>query len=118
MNDSVFDLENYISQEFARRIGAAEEESFLTGDGNKKPEGVFTKVTATDGALTTINDAKAINQVVQCSDSMLEILKDNMEAVIGEETEKNWIVLHPNLRCSRRRFLKQHVKKAIRRHCR
>lgn len=88
MNDSVFDLENYISQEFARRIGAAEEESFLTGDGNKKPEGVFTKVTATDGALTTINDAKAINQVVQCSDSMLEILKDNMEAVIGEETEK------------------------------
>ena len=45
MNDSVFDLENYISQEFARRIGAAEEESFLTGDGNKKPEGVFTKVT-------------------------------------------------------------------------
>lgn len=31
---------------------------------------------------------KAINQVVQCSDSMLEILKDNLEAVIGEETEK------------------------------
>lgn len=88
MNDSVFDLENYISQEFARRIGAAEEESFLTGDGNKKPEGVFTKVTATDGALTTINDAKAINQVVQCYDSMQEILKDNLEAVIGEETEK------------------------------
>lgn len=55
MNDSVFDLENYISQEFTRRIGAAEE-SFLTGDGNKKPEVIFTKVTATDGALTTINE--------------------------------------------------------------
>ena len=26
--------------------------------------------------------------MVQCSDSMLEILKDNLEAVIGEETEK------------------------------
>ena len=46
MNDSVFDLESYISTEFARRIGAAEEEAFLTGDGKKKPEGVFTKVKA------------------------------------------------------------------------
>lgn len=33
MNDSVFDLESYISTEFARRIGAAEEEAFLVGDG-------------------------------------------------------------------------------------
>ena len=31
---------------------------------------------------------KAINQVVQCSDSMLEILKENLEAVIGDGTEK------------------------------
>ncbi len=28
LNDSVFDLENYISTEFARRIGAKEEEAF------------------------------------------------------------------------------------------
>ena len=39
----------------------------------------------TDLQMVTV---KAINQVVQCSDSMLEILKDNLEAVIGEETEK------------------------------
>ena len=32
LNDSVFDLENYISTEFARRIGAKEEEAFLVGD--------------------------------------------------------------------------------------
>lgn len=31
---------------------------------------------------------KAINQVVQCSDLMMEILKDNLKAVIGDETEK------------------------------
>ena len=33
LNDSVFDLESYISREFARRIGAKEEEAFFTGDG-------------------------------------------------------------------------------------
>lgn len=41
LRDSVFDLENYISREFARRIGAREEESFFNGDGNGKPLGVL-----------------------------------------------------------------------------
>ena len=34
LNDSVFDLESYIAREFARRIGAKEEEAFFTGDGS------------------------------------------------------------------------------------
>lgn len=41
LRDSVFNLEDYISREFARRIGAREEESFFTGDGNGKPLGVL-----------------------------------------------------------------------------
>ncbi|SHI17815.1 phage major capsid protein [Sporanaerobacter acetigenes] len=41
LNDSVFKLDSYISKEFARRIGAREEEAFVIGDGNGKPTGVF-----------------------------------------------------------------------------
>lgn len=41
LNDSVFKLDSYISKEFARRIGAREEEAFVVGDGNGKPTGVF-----------------------------------------------------------------------------
>lgn len=41
LNDSVFPLEGYISKEFARRIGAKEEDSFFTGDGDGKPVGIF-----------------------------------------------------------------------------
>ena len=56
MNDSVFDLESYITQEFARRIGTKEEEAFLVGDGKHKPLGVFqgaeVGVTATKTAIT------------------------------------------------------------------
>ena len=37
LNDSVFDMPSYIAREFARRIGAAEEEAFFTGDGTGKP---------------------------------------------------------------------------------
>ncbi len=41
LNDSVFDLESYIAKEFGRRLGAAEEESFLTGNGQNKPTGLL-----------------------------------------------------------------------------
>jgi len=41
LNDSVFDLEAYISREFARRIGNKEEEAFFTGDGSGKPTGIL-----------------------------------------------------------------------------
>ncbi|MTI71083.1 MAG: phage major capsid protein [Firmicutes bacterium] len=47
LNDSVFNLEDYISKEFARRIGSKEEESFFIGDGVGKPTGIFN---ATGGA--------------------------------------------------------------------
>ncbi len=37
LNDSVFDLQSYISREFARRIGAKEEEAFFTGTARASP---------------------------------------------------------------------------------
>ena len=39
------------------RIGAAEEEAFLVGDGVKKLTGVFTKVTASADGLTKVDKA-------------------------------------------------------------
>ena len=56
LNDSVFDLQSYISREFARRIGAKEEEAFFTGDGKGKPLGVLA---ATGGAEAGVTAASA-----------------------------------------------------------
>ena len=56
LNDSVFDLEAYISKEFGRRIGAKEEEAFFTGDGKGKPTGIFS---ATGGASDGVTTAAA-----------------------------------------------------------
>lgn len=41
VNDSVFDLAGLISDDFARAFGVAEEEAFLTGDGEGKPMGLL-----------------------------------------------------------------------------
>lgn len=56
LNDSVFDLEAYISREFARRIGSKEEEAFFTGDGSGKPLGVLAE---TGGAQVGVTAAAA-----------------------------------------------------------
>ena len=59
LNDSVFDLESYITREFARRIGTKEEEAFFLGDGVGKPLGILADA---GGAQigTTANSATAI----------------------------------------------------------
>ncbi len=54
--DSIFDLEAYLANEFARRIGAKEEEAFLNGEGQNKPTGIFN---ATGGATVGVTAASA-----------------------------------------------------------
>lgn len=56
LNDSVFNLESYISREFARRIGNKEEEAFFGGDGSGKPLGILA---ATGGGQIGVTSAGA-----------------------------------------------------------
>jgi HK97 family phage major capsid protein len=54
LNDSAFNLESYLAQAFAGRIGSREEEGFLVGNGTGKPTGVFA---ATGGGQTGVTTA-------------------------------------------------------------
>jgi HK97 family phage major capsid protein len=57
LNDSAFDLESYIAQGFAGRIGNREEESFLVGNGNGKPTGIFNATGGAQLGVTTAGSA-------------------------------------------------------------
>jgi HK97 family phage major capsid protein len=46
LNDSAFNLERYITSEYARRIGDAEEAAFVNGNGVGKPMGIVQGATA------------------------------------------------------------------------
>jgi len=59
LNDSVFNLEQYIAKEFGRRIGAKEEETFFVGNGTGKPTGIF-NVSGGAGVGVTTASATAI----------------------------------------------------------
>lgn len=56
INDSAFDLAAYIANEFGRRVGAAEEEAFITGNGSGKPTGLLH---ATNGASAGVTAASS-----------------------------------------------------------
>jgi len=56
LHDSVFDIASYIATEFARRIGAAEEQAFFSGNGTGKPLGILA---TSGGAETGVTAASA-----------------------------------------------------------
>ena len=53
LHDSAFNLAAYITSEFARRVGAAEEEAIVTGDGSHKPTGLLHDTLGAELGLTT-----------------------------------------------------------------
>jgi len=109
VEDSAFNIQSYIAQEFARRIGAREEEAFCVGDSTGKPTGVFATtggapVGATAASATTVNFDDVINlyyslkppyrirAVFVTNDSMLKQLrkvKDNSGQYIWQPSVKD-----------------------------
>lgn len=87
--DSVFDLEAYISKEFARRIGAREEESFFNGDGKGKPLGILA---AKDGAEVGVTAASATaitaDEVIDLFYSLKAPYRKNAVWVLNDATVK------------------------------
>lgn len=89
LNDSVFDLQSYISTEFARRIGSKEEDAFFVGDGSGKPTGIFA---ATGGAQvgTTTAGATAItvDEVIDLFYSLKSPYRKKAVFVMNDATVK------------------------------
>ena len=89
LNDSVFNLEQYISKEFARRIGNKEEDAFFNGNGTGKPVGIFN---ATGGAQVgvTANSSTAItaDEVIDLFYSLGAPYRKNAVWVVNDATVK------------------------------
>jgi len=90
LNDSAFNLEQYIAKEFGRRIGAKEEEAFFVGDGTGKPTGIFN---ATGGAGVGITTASAtaitIDEIMDLFYSLKSPYRKNAVFVTNDATVKS-----------------------------
>jgi len=89
LNDSVFDMPAYIAKEFARRIGAAEEEAFFTGNGTGKPLGILA---TTGGAETGVTAAAAdkitMDEVIDLFYSLRAPYRRNAVFIMNDATVK------------------------------
>lgn len=89
LNDSAFDLENYIAEEFTRRIGDKEEEAFLTGNGTGKPTGILN---ATGGGQVGVTTASATaitaDELIDLYYSLKAPYRKNAVWVLNDSTVK------------------------------
>ena len=89
LNDSAFDLENYIAQSFGGRMGSREEEGFLVGNGSGKPTGIFA---ATGGAQLGITTAGAtaitLDEILDLFYSLKSPYRRNAIFVMNDSTVK------------------------------
>jgi len=89
LNDSAFNLERYIAKEFARRIGAKEEEAFLTGNGNGKPTGIFNNTGGAETGVTTASPtAITFDEIIDLFYSLRSPYRKNATFVMNDSTVK------------------------------
>ncbi len=89
LNDSIFNIESYISTEFARRIGAKEEEAFLVGDGIGKPTGIFNSTGGAELGITA-GSATAItaDEIIDLVYSLKAPYRKNASFIMNDATIK------------------------------
>lgn len=85
LNDSVFNLESYIAKEFARRIGRAEEEAFITGNGTGKPTGMLNTA---DVGVTTTTASITMDNIIDLYHSLREPYRRTAIFITNDATVK------------------------------
>lgn len=88
LNDSVFDLPSYIAKEFARRIGAKEEEAFFVGDGKGKPTGIFNDAGGAQDGVTATSANITFDDVMELFYSLRSPYRKKAVWVLNDSTVK------------------------------
>lgn len=88
LNDAAFDVESYLAGEFARRIGAAEEEAFLVGTGTGQPTGIFTTGGGQAGVTTAKPTDISADELIDLHYSLRAPYRKNAVWLMNDSTVK------------------------------
>ena len=86
LNDSAFDMEGYITREFARRIGTKEEEAFFKGDGTGKPLGLLADTGGADIGVTTTGASITADDVIDLYYSLRVHYRKKAKWIMNDST--------------------------------
>ena len=88
LQDSVFNLESYIAAEFARRIGAAEEDAFITGNGTGKPTGLLHATNGAGIGVTTGGNTPTADEIFDLVHSIKSVYRRKAVFLLNDSTLK------------------------------
>lgn len=88
LQDSVFDIEGYIAAEFARRIGAAEEDAFINGDGSGKPYGLLHATNGAGIGITTAGATFTSDEILDLIHSVKAGYRKNAKFLLNDSSIK------------------------------
>ena len=88
LQDSVFNIESYIASEFARRIGAAEEEAFITGNGTGKPTGLLHATNGAGIGVTTNGNTPTADEIYDLIHSIKSVYRKKAVFLLNDSTLK------------------------------
>jgi HK97 family phage major capsid protein len=86
LQDSAFDLEAFISDQFGQRIGVLENTAYVVGDGSAKPTGVTTQATA--GVTAAGAAAITADELIDLFHSLSPPYRRNAVFVLNDSTIK------------------------------
>ena len=86
LEDSAFDLENYIATEFAYAFGAAEEQAFCVGTGVGQPTGLFTAKGAPVGVTAASASAITTDEIISLIYSLKAPYRKNAKFLMNDAT--------------------------------
>ena len=86
LQDSMFDLEEYIGREFIYAFGSAEEQAFCVGTGSGQPTGLFTANGADVGITAAATNAITADEVISLIYSLKSPYRKNAKFLMNDET--------------------------------
>lgn len=86
LQDSEFDLEDYITREIARAFGIAEEQAFCVGTGTNQPTGIFTENGGTVGVTAASAAAVTVDEVISLVYALKSPYRRNAKFLMNDAT--------------------------------
>ncbi len=86
LQDSAFDIEDYLMKEFARAFGIAEEEAFCVGTGTNQPTGIFTTNGGTVGVTAAANNAITADELISLVYALKSPYRRNAKFLMNDAT--------------------------------
>ncbi len=86
LQDSAFDIEDYLMKEFARAFGIAEEEAFCVGTGTNQPTGIFTAKGGTVGVTAASATAITVDEVISLVYALKSPYRRNAKFLMHDAT--------------------------------